>query len=126
MNSLLKVWKKQVKSSSLVRILRIYWKVFFNEERRTIACRAERLCFLKQLIKKKLPKRIIPFKVWFFGVEQKEIFNPFLFVDDEKYLETLIIWKKREMKKVISDNPRLSIKGYRHEKIYKYRRTLRV
>ena len=52
MNSLLKVWKKQVKSSNLVRILRIYWKVFFNEERRTIGRRAERLCFLKQLIKK--------------------------------------------------------------------------
>ena len=88
MNSLLKVWKKQVKSSSLVRILQIYWKVFFNEERRTIGRGAERLCFLKQLIKKKLPKRIIPFKVWFYGVEQKEIFNPFEFVDDEKYLET--------------------------------------
>ena len=52
MNSLLKVWKKQVKSSSLVRILRIYWKVIFNEERRRIGRRAERLCFLKQLIKK--------------------------------------------------------------------------
>ena len=56
MNSLLKVWKKQVRSSSLVRTLRIYWKVFFNEERRTIGRRAERLCFLKQIIKKKITK----------------------------------------------------------------------
>ena len=106
--------------------MRIYWKVFFNEERRRIGRRAERLCFLKQLIKKKLPKRIIPFKVWFFTVEQKEICNPFELVDDEKYLETLIIWKKREMKKFINDNPRLLIKGYRHEKICEYRRPIRV
>ena len=50
MDSLLKVWKKKVQSSTLRRILRIYWKVFFNEERRSLGRRAEGLCFLKQLI----------------------------------------------------------------------------
>ena len=99
---------------------------FFNEERRSLGRRAERLCFLKQLIKKKLPRRILPWKVWFFAVEQKEIFNPFEFSDDEKYLETLIIWKEREMKKFTEDNPRLLVKGYRHEKICGYKRPIRV
>ena len=89
--SLLKVWKKQVRTSTLGRILRIYWKVFFNEERRSLGHRAKRLCFLKQLIKKRLPRRILPSKKWFFAVERKEIFDPFEFNDDEKYLETLII-----------------------------------
>ena len=68
----------------------------------------------------------MPYKVWLFAVEQKEIFNPFLFIDDENYLETLIIWKKREIKKFIADNPRLSVKGYRHEKVCEYRRPIRV
>ena len=56
MDSLLKVWKKKVQSSTLRRILQIYWKVFFNEERRSLGRRAEGLCFLKQLIKKKITK----------------------------------------------------------------------
>ena len=30
------------------------------------------------------------------------------------------------MKKFINDNPRLLIKGYRHEKICEYRRPIRV
>ena len=52
MCSLLKAWKKQVRSSTLGRLLRIYWKVFFNEERRHLGHRCERLCLLKRLIKK--------------------------------------------------------------------------
>ena len=53
---LLKAWKKQVRSSSLGRLLRLYWKVFFNEERRHLGHRCERLCLLKRLIKKKTTK----------------------------------------------------------------------
>ena len=34
MRSLLRAWKKEVRSSTLGRLLRLYWKVFFNEERR--------------------------------------------------------------------------------------------
>ena len=54
------------------------------------------------------------------------MFNPLLFVDSKKYLETLMVWKKREMKKFISENPRLLIKGYRHKKISGYKKPLRV
>ena len=114
---LLKAWKKQVRSSSLGRLLRLYWKVFFNEERRHLGHRCERLCLLKRLIKKKLPKRILPSKVCFYGVEKKGIFNPFFFEDDEKYFETLMLWKEREMKKFIEEHPILLAKGYRLEKI---------
>ena len=128
MCSLLKVWKKQVRTSTLGRMMRQYWKVFYNEERRHFGHRAERLCFLKRLIKRKLPKRIIPSKVWFYGygIEKHEIFNPFNFIDDEKYLEILIVWKERKMKKYIDENPRLLIKGYRHEKISGNKKPIRV
>ena len=94
MCSLLKAWKKQVRSSTLGRLLRLYWKVFFNLERRHFGHRCDRLCLLKRLIKKRLPKRILPWKVWFYGVEKKEIFNPFHF-EDEKYFETMILWRER-------------------------------
>ena len=126
MCSLLKAWKKQVRLSSLGCLLRLYWKVFYNEERRHFGHRCERLCLLKRLIKRKLPKRVIPSKVWFYAVEKKGIFNPFLFEDDEKYIETLMLWKKREMKKFIEKHPILLVKGYRHEKVCEYKRPLRV
>ena len=71
--------------------------------------------FLKKLIKKKLPKRIIPSKAWFFGVERERIFNPMEFDDVEKYFETLMIWKEREMKTFVERHPRLLIKGHRHK-----------
>ena len=58
--------------------------------------------------------------------KKKKIFNPFLFEDDEKYIETLMLWKKREMKKFIEKHPILLVKGYRHEKVCKYKRPLRV
>ena len=126
MCSFLKVWKKQVRLAGLNRLLRLYWKVFFNLERRHFGHRCERLCLLKKLIKRKLPRRIIPSKVWFYAAEKKKIFNPFLFEDDEKYIETLMIWKKREMKKFIEKHPILLVKGYRHEKVCEYKRPLRV
>ena len=125
MSSLLRAWKKQVRSSSLGRLLRLYWKVFFNEERRHFGHRCERLFLLKRLIKKRLPKRILPSKVWFYGVEKEGIFDPFHF-EDEKYFETMIIWKEREMKKFIEDHPSLLAKGYRHKKIPGYKRPIRV
>ena len=56
MCSLLKAWKKQVRSSTLGRLLRLYWKVFFNLERRHFGHRCDRLCLLKRLIKKKITK----------------------------------------------------------------------
>ena len=106
--------------------MRIYWKVFFNEEERFIGRRWERLVFLQQIIKKKLPRKILSSKVWFFGVEKKEIFNPFEFIDDEKYLETLRIWKERKLLDFIEKNPSLSIRGYRHEKNFSYKRPIRL
>ena len=37
--SLLQAWKKQVVQSPVVRVMRIYWKVFYNEEHITIGYR---------------------------------------------------------------------------------------
>ena len=122
---LLKIWKKEIRTSTLPRAMREYWKVFFRIK--SIGChRGEQLLFLKKLIKKKFPKRIIPSKVWFFAVEKVNMFKPTLFKDSEKYLETLMIWREREMKKFIQDNPRLLIKGYRHKKVVAYKKPLRV
>ena len=50
--------------------------------------------------------------------------NPFQFTDDEHYLESLRIWKERDMKTFIDENP--GLRPGRHEKICKYRKTLRV
>ena len=77
MCSFLKVWKKQVRSAGLNRLLPLYWKVFFNLERRHFGHRCERLCLLKKLIKRKLPRRIIPSKVWFYAVEKKTFLTRF-------------------------------------------------
>ena len=126
MCTFLKLWKKQVRSVGINRLLRLYWKVFFKLERRQFGHRGERLCLLKKLIKRKLPRRILPSKIWFYAVEKKKIFNPFLFEDDEKYIETLMLWKKREMKNFIAKHPILLVKGYRHEKVCEYKRPLRV
>ena len=120
----LHAWKKQVRKSPLVRVMRIYWSVFFREEQRRIGYRYERLYFIKKIIKKRLPKWIVPYKVWFFAVETYGMLNPFQFTDDENFLESLRLWKKREMKAFIDENPKL--RPHRHEKIWKYRETLRV
>ena len=61
----LHAWKKQVQKSPLVRVLRIYWSVFFREEQRRIGYRYERLYFIKKIIKKRLPKWILPYKICF-------------------------------------------------------------
>ena len=122
---MLKIWKKQVLTSTLPRAMREYWKVFHRLE--SIGChRGEQLVFLKKLIKKKLPRQILPSKVWFYAVEKITMFNPLLFHDSKKYLETLMLWRVREMKKFIQDNPRLLIKGYRHKKVAAYKKPLRV
>ena len=70
MCSLLKAWKKQVRSSTLGRLLRLYRKVF-NQERRHLGHRCERLCLLKRLIKKKLPKHILPYFVVLWGRKRR-------------------------------------------------------
>ena len=81
---------------------------------------------MKKIIKKKLPRRIVPSKVWFYAVEKIHMFNPLLFVDSEECLETLMLWREPEMKKFIQDNPRLLIKSYRHKKVFAYKKPLRV
>ena len=48
----LHAWKKQVLKSPLVRVMRIYWPVFYREEQRRIGYRYERLYFIKKTIKK--------------------------------------------------------------------------
>ena len=93
--SLLQAWKKQVVQSPVVRVMRIYWKVFYNDEHITIGYRWERIVFLEKVLKKKLPKKQFPLKIWIWCVQKKGMFDPFSFVDNEKYLETLRLWKKR-------------------------------
>ena len=121
------MWKKEARSATLEKVLKQYCKIYFKIALISMGRhREEQLLFLNKIIKKKLPERIIPLKVWFFAVEKAKMFNPLRFEDFEKYLETLMIWRKREMKKFIEDNPRLLIKGYRHKKVYSYRKPLRV
>ena len=60
--SLLQAWKKQVVQSPVVRLMRIYWKVFYNEEHITTGYRWERLVFLEKVLRKKLPKKTVSFK----------------------------------------------------------------
>ena len=91
---LLQAWKKQVRQSPLVRVMRIYWKIFYNEEHLTIGYRWERILFLERILKKKLSKKYFPIKIWLYCIKRRKMFNPFNFVDDEKYLETLRLWKE--------------------------------
>ena len=77
MCTFLKLWKKQVRSVGINRLLRLYWKVFFKLERRQFGHRGERLFLLKKLIKRKLPRRILPSKVWFYAVEKKRFLTLF-------------------------------------------------
>ena len=97
----------------------------FNDIIRGINSGGDTLDFLN-FLQSNICKKILDDNKLKIHIERKEIFNPFEFNDDEKYLETLIIWKEREMKKFIEDNPSLSIKGYRHKKICGYRRPIRV
>ena len=55
-NCFLHAWKKQVLKSPLVRVMRIYYSVFYRTEQRRIGYRYERLYFLKKIIKKRLPR----------------------------------------------------------------------
>ena len=121
--SLIQAWKKQVRQSPLVRIMRIYWKVFYNEEHYTIGRRRERIAFLERILRKRWPKKHFPIKIWFYCVKRREMFNPFGFIDDEKYLERLRLWKEREMAKFLDKYPQAV--GYRHEKVYRYKKPIR-
>ena len=120
---LLQAWKKQVRQSPLVRVMRIYWKIFYNEEHLTIGYRWERILFLERILKKKLSKKYFPIKIWLYCVKRREMFNPFNFVDDEKYLETLRLWKERKMAKFLDKYPQAV--GYRHKKVYNYKKPIR-
>ena len=122
---LLKVWKKQVRTSTLGRIMRQFWKIYHRTKRLLVlGHREERLFFLKRIIKKNYQNALFLQRCDFM-VLKKMVFS-FNFVDDEKYLETLLIWREREMKKYIEENPRLLIKGYRHKKVPGYKRPIRV
>ena len=121
--SLIQSWKKQVRQSPLVRIMRIYWKVFYNEEHYTIGRRWERIAFLERILKKRWPRRHFPIKIWFYCVKRRGMFDPFVYVDDEKYLETLFLWKKDKMAEFLEKYPQAV--GYRHEKVYRFKKPIR-
>ena len=121
--SLIQAWKKQVRQSPLVRIMRIYWKVFYNEEHYTIGRRWERIAFLERILKKRWPKKLFPMKIWFYCVKRRGMFDPFEFIDDEKYLETLRLWKEHKLAKFLDKYPQA--KGYRHIKVYRYKKSMR-
>ena len=69
--SCVKYWKKQMKKTTLHIILKSYWKIYWEQNIEGFR-RDKRLFFLKKLIEKRLPKRLLPSKVWFFGVTQKK------------------------------------------------------
>ena len=99
-------WKKQVFKSPLARVLRFFYAAATSMEPVDIGWKSERIFFLKKLIKKRLPKRVIPYKIWFFCVENHGMFNPFPVTDDEEYIELLMRWTKNHMKDFILENPR--------------------
>ena len=121
--SLIQSWKKQVWQSPLVRVMRIYWKVFYNEEHYTIGRRWEPIAFLERILKKRWPRRHFPIKIWFYCVKSRGMFDPFVFVDDEKYLETLSLWKERKMAEFLDKYPQAV--GYRHEKVCRFKKPIR-
>ena len=121
--SLIQAWKKQVRQSPIVRIMRIYWKVFYNEEHYTIGRRWERIAFLERILKKRWPKKHFPMKIWFYAVKRRGMLNPFEFIDDEKYLETLRLWKEHKLARFLDKYPQA--KGYRHVKVYRYKKPIR-
>ena len=125
MCSLSKLWERQVRTSTLGRMMKQFWKVHHKIEQ-IGNHRGEQLVFFKKTYKKKSPKRIVPSKVWLYGVERCNIFNPLVFDDEEKYFETLILWREREMEKFIEQNPRILIKQHRHKKVPSYKRPIRV
>ena len=94
--SCLKCWKKQMKDATLHTVLKAYWKIYWNRNIESFR-RDEQQFFLKKIIQKRLPKRILPAKVWFFGVTQDKIrFNPWAYEESKRLFEQLMIWKKKK------------------------------
>ena len=83
-------WTRETDESCLYKVMRAYWRIFYS----TNYYKYELLSFMKKFIKKRLPKRILSSKVWFFGVEKKKIrFNPRGYDESEKSFEQLLISK---------------------------------
>ena len=89
--------------------------------------RDEQLVLLKNIIKKRLPKRVLPSKVWFFAVTlQKVYLNPLVFTDTERFFESLQFWKDRKLKRFLEMHPGLSRKQIRHKKVPAYNTPMRL
>ena len=71
-------WKNETNKLTLFENLRLHYKIF-NEEHQIDDYWWEKLDFLKEIIKKKLPTFIISSDIWFYGVEKYGMFKYVLF-----------------------------------------------
>ena len=112
-------WMVIVKKATLFDQIRAYFFAVQKKEPFFIAKRNNRIFFVKRQIKKKLPRHILPSKLFFYLVEKYGFFNPFYEqIDEEKYFEVIKKWRLTEMKNFFKEHP-LPV---RHEKIVIYKR----
>ena len=119
-------WRTEIKEADLFKVMKAYWRVFHNTPGVNLY-RDEQLFLLKRNTKKRLPKRIMPSKVWIFGVVKKKIrFNPRAYEESERFFEQLLIWKDQKLENFLRKYPELTHIPKRHKKIPEYKRPLRV
>ena len=112
-------WVAEVKKSTLFDQIRYYFYAVKRMEPFFILRRHERIYWIKKQIKKKLPRRILAPKLFFYLVEKYGFFNPlYEKIDKEQYFEVILRWRQKEMKKFFKEHP-LPI---RHKKIIIYKR----
>ena len=110
-------WRKEIEEADLYKVMKAYWHVFHGSG----LYRDEQLFLLQRNIKKRLQKRILSSKVWFFEVTKKKIqFNPRAYEGKEK----LLIRKDKKLKKYLIKYPQLTRKAKRHKKVPEYLRPL--
>ena len=111
-------WVAEVKKATLFDQIRYYFFAVKNMEPFFIAKKYDRIYWVKKQINKKLPRRILAPKLFFYLVEKYGFFNPlYEKIDEEQYFEIILKWRQKEMKKFFKEHP-LPI---RHKKIYKYK-----
>ena len=98
-------WKNETNKMTLFENLRLYYKIFY-EEHQIDDYRWEKLDFLKEIIKKRLPACIISSDIWFYAVEKYEMFNASYFEENEFYFESLIRWRENNADDFIIRNYR--------------------
>ena len=61
-------WRTEIEEADLFKVMQTYWRVFHGRN----LYRNEQIFLLQRNIKKRLPKRILPSRIWFYGVTKKK------------------------------------------------------